>query len=197
MSKHKSNATLDFDTMWAMLSRSTATRNQIEKICNDMVEEIKRIAVAEAFDKGKYASSIKASVVGAQQARRALKNASSSRTRRLQGVEGKNKFIDVEFKGDSDGGAYDGSVGIVASANYLSPIIEFGSLARKASFIFTTVAQNFSKDGIEFVKIFEGKEHKQDLDALSQSIKRGKANARRKREKAAKEKAAKEKAGGN
>ena len=169
--------------MWAMLSRSTATRNQIEEISNAIADEIKSIALVEAFDKGKYASSIKASVVGAQQARRALNTANSDRTRRLQGVAGKNKFIDIEFKGDPDGGAYDGSVGLVVSTSPKSPIIEFGSLARKASFIFTTVAQNFSKDGIEFVKIFEGQEKKQDLLALSKAISKGKAKSKRKKQK--------------
>lgn len=183
MSKHKSNALVDFDTMWAMLSRSTATRNEIQQICNGMVAEIKRIAVAQAFDKGDYAESITATVTGAQQARRALKTANNDRTRRLQGVAGKNKFVDVEFKGDPDGGAYDGSVGMIASDNWLSPIIEFGSLARKASFVFTTVAHNFSKNGVQFVKIFEGQEHKKDLAALSDSIKRGIVNARNKKEK--------------
>lgn len=180
MSKHKSNATLDFDTMWAMLSRSTATRNQIEEISNAMADEIKRIALVEAFDKGNYAKSITASVTGAQQARRALNDANNNRTRRLQGVVGKNKFVDIEFKGDPDGGAYDGSVGLVVSTSPKSPIIEFGSLARKASFIFTTVAQNFSKDGIEFVKIFEGQEKKQDLVALGEAISKGKASKEKK-----------------
>ena len=180
MSKHNSNATLDFDTMWAMLSRSTATRNQIEEISNAIADEIKRIALVEAFDKGNYANSITASVTGAQQARRALKDANNNRTRRLQGVVGKNKFVDIEFKGDPDGGAYDGSVGLVVSTSPKSPIIEFGSLARKASFIFTTVAQNFSKDGIEFVKIFEGQEKKQDLVALGEAISKGKANKEKK-----------------
>ncbi len=178
---NKSNVSINFDTAWAMLSRSVAAKKEIQEVCSNLVDEIKRIAKADAYDTGKYEASIEFFVVGAQQARRALNQRNVNRVRRKQGVVGKNKFIDIEFQGDPDGGAYDGSVGLVVSESPKSPLIEFGSLSRKASFPFTKAATTLSKDGLQFEKIFEGQEHSVDLDALGDKISKGRKRAAEKR----------------
>lgn len=178
----KSNANIDFDRAWALLSRSVAAKNEIEKVCKDLVDEIKNNAISDAYDTGKYEQSIKFDIVGAQEGRRALKAKNNLRTRTRQGVVGKNKFIDIEFKGDPEGGAYDGSVGFVISTSPKSTLIEFGSLARKASFVFTKAATTIAQNGVTFEKIFEGKENAVNLEELGAKISRGRKNATKKRE---------------
>lgn len=169
MSK-KSNAKIDFDRVWAAISRSTTLKAQIVQITEEVRSEAARLARADAFDEGDYADGIELNVVGAKQARAALRKATSARARKRSGAAGKNKFIDVEFSGDIDGGAYDGSIGIIAATEWKSLLIEFGSIARNPSFIFRRAAEAVTKPGVEFIPIVDIQPKSQDLEELGRRI---------------------------
>lgn len=177
MSK-KSNAQIDFDRVWAAISRSTTLKAQIVEITEKVREEAARLARAEAYDEGDYAAGIELNVVGAKQARAALRKATSARARKRSGAAGKNKFIDVEFSGDIDGGAYDGSIGIIAATDWKSLLIEFGSIARNPSFIFRRAAEAVAQNGVEFIPIVDIPSKTQNLEELGRKVSEGRRKAK-------------------
>ena len=174
MSKNENTLELDFDLIWSAISRSTQVRDAIAKVNEAVAERARSIAQAEAFDKGDYASSIETGTIGASEARSKLKKSRGYRDRNAKVI--KSKLISTKYKGDPDGGAYDGTVGIVTTYDWKASLVEWGSLTRNPSLVFTRAAEEQVVDGeITFDILYIAKEHAQDKEKFGRLLAEQKA----------------------
>jgi hypothetical protein len=159
----KAKLTIDYDRVWAALSRSTQVRDRLAEIAEKVRDEATSLARSEAYDTGKYAAGIETGTLPARQVREKLR----ANRFRGSGKRFSNPLIAAEFRGDPSGGSYDGTVGIVASRDWKSFLIEFGSIARSPSLVLTRAAQNVASrvKGVQWVALFEGKTTEQNLTA--------------------------------
>ena len=169
MSK-KSTLELDYDRIWAALSRSTQARAALEKVAKEVQQTAKSLAKKEAFDTGEYADNIVVVSLPARQAREQLRGRNRTLGKRFD-----NPLLNAKFQGDPDGGAYDGTISVVAAKSWKSSLLEFGSLARNPSLIMTRSAEKAKGKGVRFTLLFEGKLVNQDLDQFSKAIKQARA----------------------
>lgn len=159
----KNKLTLDYDAIWKGISRSTQARDALEALAAEMKTELQRLAKQDAYDTGEFHDGIDVVLLPARQAKEEF--ARGYQKRKLAGqVSASNRFLDVETKGDPDGGAYNGTIAVVTSRSWKSWIIEFGSLARNPSFIFTRALSSFRKDGVQVDITYGGNVSRQNLE---------------------------------
>jgi len=159
----KSQLTLDYDAIWKGISRSTQARDALQQVAQELKAEAQRLAKQDAYDTGDFHDGIDVVLVPARQARQEFARGYAKRKAAGQ-VAAKSKFLDIETKGDPDGGAYTGTVAVVTSRSWKSWIIEFGSLARNPSFIFTRAVEAFNKEGVESAVTYRGNVVRQNLE---------------------------------
>lgn len=164
MSK-KSNLQIDYDRVWAALSRSTQAKKALENVAEEVERTAKQIAKSEAFDTGDYADGIEVLSLPAKAVRKQLRGKTRARGERFA-----NPLLNADFKGDPDGGAYDGTVSVVAAKDWKSALVEFGSLARNPSLVLTRSAEQAEKAGVKFTLLFRGETKSQDLEELGRRM---------------------------
>ena len=163
MAEKKAKLTLDYDQVWKGISRSTQVRDVLQQVAEELKAEAQRLAKQDAYDTGDYHDGIDVILIPARQARQEFARGYAKRKAAGQ-VSVQSKFLDTETKGDPDGGAYDGTVAVLTSQSWKSWIIEFGSLARNPSFIFTRALEAFNKKGVEAAVTYKGNVVRQNLD---------------------------------
>ena len=163
MAEKKAKLTLDYDQVWKGISRSTQVRDALQQIAEELKAEAQRLAKQDAYDTGDFHDGIDVILVPARQARQEFARGYAKRKSAGQ-VVAQSKFLDTETKGDPDGGSYDGTVAVVTSRSWKSWIIEFGSLSRNPSFIFTRAVEAFNKQGVESAVTYRGNVVRQNLD---------------------------------
>jgi hypothetical protein len=163
MAEKKAKLSLDYDQVWKGISRSTQVRDALQAVADELKAEAQRLAKQDAYDTGDYHDGIDVLLVPARQARQEFARGYAKRKKAGQ-VAFSSKFLDADTKGDLDGGAYDGSVAIIVSRSWKSWIIEFGSLARNPSFIFTRALESFRKQGVEAEVTYRGNVVRQNLE---------------------------------
>lgn len=163
MAQKKAKLTLDYDQVWKGISRSTQVRDALQSVADELKAEAQRLAKQDAYDTGDFHDGIDVLVVPARQAREEFARGYAKR-KRAGKVAFQSSLLDADTKGDLDGGAYTGSVAIIVSRSWKSWIIEFGSLARNPSFIFTRAIENFSKQGVEAEVTYRGNVVRQNLE---------------------------------
>jgi len=166
---NKNELILDFDRVWAALSRSTQLRKELEKVAEEVKRTAEGIARAEAFDEGDYVKGLDVVSLPARKVREQLRGRN-----RTQGTRFENPLLSAKFKGDPDGGNYDGTVSVVTAKDWKSSLIEFGSLARNPSLVLTRSAEKAEKRGVTFTLLFKGKTKSQNLAELGKRISAGK-----------------------
>lgn len=163
MTQNKAKLSLDYDAIWKGISRSTQVRDALEQVAKELKDEAQRLAKQDAYDSGEFHDGIEVILVPARQARQEFARGYAKRKAAGQ-VAISSKFLDADTRGDPDGGAYDGTVAVVTSQSFKSWIIEFGSLARNPSFIFTRAIDAFNKKGVEAAITYKGNVVRQNLD---------------------------------
>jgi len=163
MAQNKAKLSLDYDAIWKGISRSTQARDALEQVAKELKEEAQRIAKQDAYASGEFHDGIDVILVPARQARQEFARGYAKRKAAGQ-VAIRSKFLDADTKGDPDGGAYDGTVAVLTSRSWKSWIIEFGSLARNPSFVFTRSIEAFNKKGVEAAITYKGNVVRQNLD---------------------------------
>lgn len=163
MAEKKAKLSLDYDAVWKGISRSTQVRDALQQVADDLRTEAQRLAKQDAYDTGDFHDGIDVILVPARQARQEFARGYAKRKAAGQ-VAIRSKFLDADTKGDPDGGAYDGTVAVVTSRSWKSWIIEFGSLARNPSFIFTRALEAFNKKGVEAAITYKGNVVRQNLE---------------------------------
>lgn len=161
----KSELTLDYDRIWAALSRSTQARDALEKVAQEVLKTAQTIAQIEVYDKGKYRQGLKVLTVPVRVIKAELR-----KRQRTRGTRFDNPLLSAKFKGDPDGGAYDGTVALVSAFNWKSSIIEFGSLARNPSLVLTRAAEKAASPKVRWTVLFEGTLKKQNLAEFGRKI---------------------------
>lgn len=163
--KDKSELSLDYDRIWAALSRSTQARDALEKVAQEVLQTAQTIAQIEAYDEGDYRRELKVTSVPVRVVRAELR-----KRNRTRGTRFDNPLLSAKFKGDADGGAYDGTVAVVGAYNWKSALIEFGSLARNPSLVLTRAAERAASAKVKFTLLFEGKTKTQNLSEFGRKI---------------------------
>ncbi len=163
MAGKKAKLTLDYDQVWKGISRSTQVRDALQSVADELKAEAQRLAKQDAYDTGDFHDGIDVLVVPARQAREEFARGYAKRKKAGQ-VAFQSSLLDADTKGDLDGGAYTGSVAIIVSRSWKSWIVEFGSLARNPSFIFTRAIENFSKQGVQSEVTYRGNVVRQNLE---------------------------------
>jgi hypothetical protein len=163
MAQKKAELSLDYDAIWKGISRSTQARDALEEVAKELKAEAQRLAKQDAYDSGDFHDGIEVIIVPARQARQEFARGYAKRKAAGQ-VAIRSKFLDADTKGDPDGGAYNGTIAVLTSQSWKSWIIEFGSLARNPSFVFTRAIENFSKKGVENAVTYRGNVVSQNLE---------------------------------
>lgn len=166
MSRNVRIETLDFDAVWAAISRSSKLRAALTAVAQDVASEAAGYAQQVAYDDGYYKDSFETGTMKTQRARTIF----LTRARRRRGTQKSNRFLDAS-SGDPDGGAYDGHIAIVVNTNFKARWVEWGTLAKGPRLVMTTVAERIAgrSRGLGF-EVLYGKTHEQNLPALGAKI---------------------------
>lgn len=182
----KSDATLNYDRLWAALSRSKQFQQLVEQAVKEVEQEAAALARSVAFDEGYYANSFDSGTANAKRVRQlayapsSKGNKSGKALRFQQGVKGRNRYLDVKTEGNPDIETYDGELGVVVNTDFKAAMIEFGTAAKGPRRIMLTAVQNVAKRlGMEVEVVYDTL-NQENPSSLSQSIKAGiRASGRR------------------